>query len=47
MGIHRFLLTVRSDNQPSIRVIEGNGGALEDERTEHETGLPFRRYWIG
>ena len=46
MGIRRFLLTVRSDNVPSIRVIEGNGGVMEDERTD-ETGLPFRRYWIG
>ena len=30
-GIQRFLLTVNSD-APSIRVIEGNGGVLEDER---------------
>ncbi len=46
-GIQRFLLTVRSDNLPSIRVIEHNGGVMEDERIEHETGIPFRRYWIG
>ena len=46
-GIDRFLLTVNSDNVPSIRVIEGNGGALEDERIDRETGRPFRRYWIG
>src|SRR4051794_1092520 len=31
-GIERFLLTVDSDNEPSIRVIEGNGGVFEDER---------------
>jgi len=46
-GIQRFLLTVNSDNAPSIRVIEGNGGVLEDERVWAETGRPFRRYWIG
>jgi len=46
-GIERFLLTVRSDNTASIKVIEANGGVLEDERVEVETGIPFRRYWIG
>jgi predicted acetyltransferase len=46
LGIERFLLTVSSDNEPSIRVIEGNGGVLEDERRDSQTGLPFRRYWI-
>ena len=28
----RALLSVNSDNQPSILVIEANGGRLEDER---------------
>jgi predicted acetyltransferase len=46
-GIERFLLTVDSDNMPSTRVIEGNGGVMEDERMHEETGQPFRRYWIG
>ena len=46
-GIERFLITVYSDNEPSIRVIEGNGGVFEDERIWEETGQPFRRYWIG
>jgi predicted acetyltransferase len=46
-GIERFLLTVDSENMPSIRVIEGNGGVLEDERIDRETGRLFRRYWIG
>jgi predicted acetyltransferase len=46
LGIERFLLTVDSDNAPSIRVIEGNGGLLEDERVDRETGRRFRRYWI-
>jgi predicted acetyltransferase len=46
-GIERFLLTVDVNNVPSIRVIEGNGGLLEDERVWDETGLRFWRYWIG
>jgi len=45
MGIERALLTVDSDNEPSIRVIERNGGIMEDERTDAESGT-FRRYWI-
>ena len=45
-GIERFLLTVDSDNVGSIRVIEANGGVLEDERIAPEGGK-FRRYWIG
>ena len=46
-GIERFLLTVDSENVPSIRVIEANGGVLEDERIDRDTGRLFRRYWIG
>jgi predicted acetyltransferase len=45
LGIDRALLTVHSDNGASIRVIERNGGVLEDERTDPE-GVPYRRYWI-
>jgi predicted acetyltransferase len=45
LGLDRVLLTVRTTNQPSIRVIESNAGVLEDERTDPE-GLPYRRYWI-
>ena len=44
-GIDRFLLTVDSDNVGSIRVIEANGGVLEDERIYPEWGK-FLRYWI-
>jgi predicted acetyltransferase len=46
-GIERFLLAVNSANIPSIRVIEGTGGVLEDERIDRDTGRPYRRYWIG
>jgi predicted acetyltransferase len=45
LGIERALLTVDSDNEPSIRVIEHNGGVMEDERVDAE-GNPYRRYWI-
>jgi predicted acetyltransferase len=45
LGIERVLLTVDSDNRPSIRVIEHNGGVMEDERVDAE-GDPYRRYWI-
>ncbi len=45
-GLQRFLLTVDSDNPGSIRVIEANGGVLEDERVDPK-GCKFRRYWIG
>jgi predicted acetyltransferase len=44
-GIERFLLTVNVNNEGSIRVIEANGGVLEDERLD-DTGQMFRRYWI-
>jgi predicted acetyltransferase len=47
LGIERVMLTVDSDNEPSIRVIEGNGGVMEDELPRPETGRPYRRYWIG
>ncbi len=47
LRIDRFLLTVDCTNEPSIRVIEANGGVMEDERIDDETGRPFKRYWIG
>ena len=45
LGIRRALLTVDSGNAPSLRVIEGNGGVMEDERIDGE-GIAYRRYWI-
>jgi predicted acetyltransferase len=46
LGIERALLTVDSDNEPSIRVIERNGGVMEDEGIDSTTGKLHRRYWI-
>jgi predicted acetyltransferase len=45
LGLERVLLTVRAGNLPSVRVIEANGGVLEDERVDAE-GARYRRYWI-
>jgi predicted acetyltransferase len=45
LGIERVLLTVDSDNERSIHVIERNGGVMEDERID-ENGVAYRRYWI-
>jgi len=46
LSLDRVLLTVGAGNTPSIRIIEGRGGFLEDERTDPENGVPYRRYWI-
>lgn len=46
LGEKRALLTVVPDNAPSIRVIEANGGRLENTVSDGETGKQFRRYWI-
>ncbi len=46
MGEKRALLTVDSENLPSIKVIESNGGRFEDIGTDSETGKTFKRYWI-
>lgn len=40
LGIHRVLVTCDADNLASRRVIERNGGVLEDQR-----GTKLR-YWI-
>jgi predicted acetyltransferase len=46
LGEKRALLTVDPNNTPSIRVIERNGGRLENIVTDPETGQMYRRYWI-
>lgn len=47
LGETLALLTVDPGNIPSIRVIEANGGQLENTVTDPETGKLYRRYWIG
>jgi predicted acetyltransferase len=46
LGLSRVLVTCDSDNIASARVIEKNGGRLEDKRISRETGKLKLRYWI-
>jgi len=45
-GIERALLTVESDNTPSLSIVMSLGGILKDERIDTETGKPYRRFWL-
>jgi len=45
MGISPVLITCNKDNIASAKVIQKNGGVLEDERVTEE-GKVFQRYWI-
>jgi predicted acetyltransferase len=46
VGLTRVLVTCDDDNIGSIRVIEKNGGVLEDTVAGADGGTPKRRYWI-
>jgi predicted acetyltransferase len=46
LGLDRVLVSADSDNERSLRIIERNGGVLEDERIDETSGRPYRRYWI-
>ena len=45
MGINPVLVTCHKENIASARVIQKNGGVLEDERVIGD-GRIFQRYWI-
>jgi len=45
-GVRRALVTCLADNVASARVIENNGGVLEDEILSESMGGPLKRYWI-
>jgi predicted acetyltransferase len=45
-GLDRLLVTCHDDNPASARVIEANGGILEDVVDDIFGGGPLRRYWI-
>ena len=45
-GWARVLITCNSDNLASARVIEKNGGRLQNRVLEEETGKWISRYWI-
>jgi predicted acetyltransferase len=45
-GLAQLLITCHDDNPASARVIEANGGVLEDVVDDIFGGGPLRRYWI-
>jgi len=45
-GLSRVMLTIDGDNPASVRVIEKNGGWLDWQRVEPETGEMVSCYWI-
>lgn len=46
LGLRRVLITCDSDNVASARIIEKNGGRLENQVVSHTTGKVKNRYWI-
>jgi predicted acetyltransferase len=46
LGISRVLVTCDADNVGSYRIIEANGGVLENEIIIPGSGMPKKRYWI-
>lgn len=46
LGLARVLVTCDDDNVGSIRVIERNGGKLQNVVTGPDLRAPKRRYWI-
>ena len=46
LGLTEVLLTCDSDNGVSIKVIESNGGKLENEIISNDTQKRVYRYWI-
>jgi predicted acetyltransferase len=45
-GWQRVLLTCDAENYASARVIEANGGRLEDQCLDETSGRQVNRYWI-
>ena len=45
-GLTRVMLTIDRDNPVSVRVIEKNGGKMEWQRIEQESGEMLSCYWI-
>ena len=46
LGIHDVLLTCADSNVGSIRVIERNGGVLQDVIRAESSKEPIRRFWV-
>lgn len=45
-GIYKVMISCDSENLGSYRIIEKNGGILEDERIDNTNGRKYKRYWI-
>lgn len=45
-GLQRVLLTCNSENLPSARIIQKNGGTFENEVVSPVSGKMVSRYWI-
>ena len=46
IGVTKALVTVYPENKPSIRIVEENGGQLEDCVEDPRTECKINRYWI-
>jgi predicted acetyltransferase len=46
LGLDRVLITCDDDNVGSRRIIESNGGVLEDVVPQPDRNVPKRRYWF-
>ena len=46
LGLEQVLVTALAANLGSVRIIEANGGRLEDEIDDPSGGGRLRRYWI-
>lgn len=46
LGLGRVLITCDDDNPGSRRIIERNGGVLENVIPQPERNVPKRRYWV-
>ncbi len=46
MGLDRVLITCDADNVASARVIEKNGGVLENQVVSRQSGKLKNRYWV-
>jgi predicted acetyltransferase len=46
LGLERVLVTSLADNLGSVRIIEANGGRLENETIDPSGRRRLRRYWI-
>jgi predicted acetyltransferase len=46
LGLKRVLITCDADNVGSRKIIEANGGVLENEVAQPDRDVPKLRYWI-